>query len=258
MYLEYILSCDIIGSMEQRTNAKSEAIKLRRMGLSYREIRNVIKVSKSSLSLWLKTVPLKAEFRERLYTKQIQFLSLGAQSQKERRAREVEQIIKDAENEVALPMSKETYRLMGAALYWAEGSKGSMFEFTNSDPHLILFMTRWVEAMFKIPAKHIKARLNIYPQQNENKIKKFWSDMTGIPLENFGKSYVKPISKGFKKNNLYYGTMRLEVPRSVNIKHRTFGWVHAALKNVEPHVATTQRKWGSLTKINRPTPINLK
>lgn len=234
---------------------KTKAIKLRKKGLSYSEIQKHIKVSKSTLSSWLKTTPLKEEYRQHLYIKQIQILSLGPKSQKQRRLKEVQNIIEQAEKEITFPLSLNTYRLIGAFLYWAEGSKGSLLRFTNSDSHLILFFVTWIESMFNIPPNKLKIRLNIYPQQNEKKIKKFWSDLTNIPLENFGKSYIKPISKGFKKNNLYYGTARIEVPKSVNLKHRIFGWTKAALKDIGRNVKITQRKWQSLRETTRP--VNL-
>ena len=232
---------------------KKEAYRLRKdLGLSYNEIRRKLNssVAKSTLSTWLKDIVLKPGHKERLYTKRIEVLSRGSQSQKERRSREIDKIITKAENQIRTPISKEAYRLMGAALYWAEGSKYNMFEITNSDPHLILFFVRWVEKIFGLPPKNLKARLNIYPQQDEAKIKKFWSKLTGIPIGSFGKSYVKPISKGYKRNNLYYGTMRVEVPKSVNMKHQVFGWINTTLKDISPEVDFVRTKWQSL-KINK-------
>jgi hypothetical protein len=235
---------------------KSKAIELRKKGLSYNEIKKQVKVSKSTLSLWLKSIPLKDKYRKRLYTKQIEVLSRGPMSQKQRRIREVQKIIQDAEKEIELPLSFETYRLAGAFLYWAEGSKGKMFQLTNSDPYLILFFVRWIKSIFNMSPSKLKIRLNIYPQQNEKEIKNFWSDLTNIPIKNFGKSYIKPISSGYKKNNLYYGTARIEVPKSVNIRYRVFGWVKATLKDIERNVEITQRKWQSIREISRPA--NLK
>ncbi|HEY4505270.1 MAG TPA: recombinase family protein [Candidatus Paceibacterota bacterium] len=104
-----------------------------------------------------------------------------------------------------------------------ETSKKTMFDMTNSDPYLILFWIKWLNRIFKIPTIELKAWLNIYPQQNEKHIKKFWSELTGIPVKNFGKSYVKPLSKNYKKNNLYYGTMRVGVPKSTDYRYRVFG-----------------------------------
>jgi len=235
---------------------RTEAINLRKKGYSYNEIRKEIKVAKSTLSIWLKSVLLKPEFQKRLYTKQIEMLSRGSQSQKERRSREVAAIIKKAEGEIKLPLSANVLKLMGAALYWAEGSKGKRAEITNSDPRLIVFMIRWIEMMFEIKPELLKARLNIYSQQDEKQIIKFWSELTKIPFRNFGKTYIKPANKGFKKNNLYYGTISIGVPKSADICCRINGWVNGALKDIEPRLKQINKKWHHLQKVDRP--VNLK
>lgn len=234
---------------------KRQAIRLRKKGLSYNQICKKVPVAKSTLSLWLKTVPLNPEQRQRLYTKQIAILTRGPNSQKERRAREVTDIVDAAAKEISMPISFESIRLMGAALYWAEGSKRKNFEITNSDPYVILFMVRWIEEMFDIPSKDLKAHLNIYPQQDERAIKKFWSSLTGIPLDRFGKTFVKPFSKGYKKNNLYYGTIKVRVPKGTDLRHRVFGWIHGSLKNIRHNVEFAKNRWVSLTET--PRPINL-
>lgn len=237
---------------------KNKAVGLRQNGKSYNEIGKLISVSKSTLSSWLKNIPLKEGYRERFYTNQIYNLSLGPTSQKERRAREIEKIIKEARNEIKKPLLEESFKLFGVALYWGEGSKGGLCQITNSDPRLIAFMVRWFERIFKLAANDFKAYLNIYPQQDELKIKKFWSEITGIPVSRFGKTFTKPQSSGFKKNNLYYGTIKITIPRSVNFKHKIFGWASAAFQNVNFGVKLAKRKWESLSKINRPTPVNLR
>jgi len=234
---------------------KLKAIALRKKGLSYREIQQEVSVSKSTLSLWLKTVSLTPTQRERLYTKQISILAEGPQSQKERRLREIEKIIVDAEQEIKNPLSFETYQLFGAALYWAEGAKTNGCAIVNSDPHLILFMVRWLEKVFEIHPSTLKAWLNIYPQQNDEDVKKFWSRLTDIPVGNFGKSFVKPANKSFKKNNLYYGTIRIRIPRGTDLRHRIFGWVKCALKDLDYQIDLTQKEWKQLREVSRP--VNL-
>ena len=242
--------------MKPLLNLKKQAIKLRNQGLSYGEIRKKIKVAKSSLSLWLKDIKLDPEHKKRLYTKRIMTLNRGPNSQKERRHREVEDIISKAKLEVQFPLSSETFKMMGAALYWAEGRKKGLCEVTNSDPCMIVFMVKWFELMFGVKAQDLKAYLNIYPQQDEGKVKEFWSDLTGIPIERFWKSFVKPLSKNYKKNNLYYGTIKVGVPKSVDTKHRIFGWIDAVLsKNKKVNVV--MQKWESLQKYQRPVSVNL-
>jgi len=234
---------------------KSKAIRLRKKGLSYGEIGKKLGIAKSTVRFWCINIPLKPEDRERLYTRQVLLLARGVNSQRERRKREIAKIIEEAEKEISLPLSFEAYRFLGAALYWAEGSKTTGFKVTNSDPHFILFMVRWFERIFGIPPQNLKAWLNIYPQQNELELKQFWSQLTSIPLKNFGKSFIKPPNKGYKKNNLYYGTISIRVPRGTDMRHRIFGWIQAVLKDIDPKVKLIQKEWKSLKET--PRPVNL-
>ena len=234
---------------------KKEAVRLRKIGLSYSEIKKKINVSKSTLSSWLKLIPLKLEDKKRLYTKNINALSRGPQSQKERRIREIDKIIEKAEREIPYQLSFETYQLFGAALYWGEGSKSTSLKITNSDPSFILFMVRWLKKVFGISPKKLKAWLNIYPKQNELNIKKFWSKITGIPLKNFGKSFVKPLHKGYRKNNLYHGTISIKVDKGTDMRHRIFGWIKATLKNTTPGAHLRLKQWKSFKQNTAPVNI---
>jgi DNA-binding transcriptional ArsR family regulator len=234
---------------------KLKAIELRKKGLSYGEIKKKLNVAKSTLSYWLKSIPLTPEQKARLYTKKILILARGPQSQKERRKREIEKIIKEAEKEIQFPISFEAYRILGAFLYWAEGRKTDGFSFSNSDPYFVLFMVRWLKRVFGISPNFLKAWLNIYPQQNELELKQFWSQLTGIPLENFGKSYIKPPNKNYKKNTLYYGTISIKVPKGTDLRYRVFGWIRAVLKDIAPEVESKQKEWKSLRE--RPRPVNI-
>ena len=92
---------------------KAKAIRLRKKGFSYNEIRKEVPVAKSTLSLWLKGIPLKSEDLKRLYTKRVQALARGPNSQRERRKREIEEIIQKAKKEISYPTSFETLRLFG-------------------------------------------------------------------------------------------------------------------------------------------------
>lgn len=235
---------------------KNKAARLRKKGFSYNEIKKEIPVSKSTLSLWLKNIVLKPKHKKRLYTKQIEILSRGPQSQKERRMKEVKKITEKAEKEIKIPLSKNTYKLFGAALYWAEGSKSVHFSIANSDPYFIIFMVKWFETVFGVATDNLKAHLNIHPQQNDNKLKKFWSDLTGIPLKNFGKSFIKPPNKGYKKNNLYYGTIKIRVLKGTDMRLRVFGWIKALLKDVKPQVEFIERRWETLKQMPRPINLN--
>lgn len=242
--------------MSKKTELYKKALALRKKGLSYNEIRRSVPVAKSSLSLWLKNIPLSPEHRERLYTKRISVLALGAPSQKERRKHEIEKIVTAAKEEITVPLPPDVFRMLGAALYWAEGTKSKNFEITNSDPLLIVFMVRWFAITFNLSPTTFKPCLNIYPQQDEAELKRFWSDLTGIPVMNFNKSFVKPVNKGYKKNNLYYGTIKIRVPKGTDMKWKVYGWIKGALQDFEPKIQSVERKWASLKSVERP-PVNV-
>jgi len=226
---------------------------LRKEGKSYGDISKIVGVSKSTAKLWCQNVRLSVAQKKKLYTKQIEILSRGPKSSHERRRVEVQNIISLAEKEIKLPPDFEAYRGMGAMIYWGEGDKTKHFGIANSDPYLIKFMVRWLEDILGIKPERIKAHLNIHSQQNDAKMKHFWSDLTNIPIQNFGKSFVKPASKNFKKNTLYYGTVRLRIMRGTDFRYRVLGWVSAILKSQNLEVEKVQNKWHKLREdYNRP------
>jgi hypothetical protein len=235
---------------------KINALDLRKAGYSYGEISKKLHIPKSTLSYWLKSVPLDKKNRDRLYSKQIKNLSKGSQSQKSRREFEVKSLLKSAEKEIKTPLSEEVFKLMGAALYWGEGSKGKRAQITNSDPRLIFFMVRWINKFFHIPPEKLTARLNIYSKQNEKFIIQYWSKLLKIPIENFGKSYIKSVGSGYRKNNLYYGTIRIKIPKSTDICYQINGWINGALKNYNLKSKNFKSQWSHNIKSNKP--INLK
>jgi hypothetical protein len=234
------------------SHLKEKAIKLRKEGLSYGTIAKKLGISKSTASAWLYTIELTTEQRKKLNANQAIHLNTGPHSQRARREKEIQDILDQAALEIKNPISLESYRLFGAALYWAEGNKVSDFTITNSDPLLIAFMTQWFCKTFMLTPKNLKAHLNIYPQQNDSDLKKFWSNLTGIPLKKFGKSFVKPLNKNYKKNTLYYGTIKIRVEKGTNFRHQVFGWINAVLKNTKINVESVERKWYKLRDNKRP------
>ena len=156
-----------------------------------------------------------------------------------------------AQNEVPRSLTDETIKLIGAAIYWAEGTKKGAVRVTNSDPALILFMVEWLRQVFAIEPASIKAWLNIYSQQDEMQLKSFWSELTGIPVKNFGKSYVKPENKNYKKNTLYYGTIQISVPKSTNLQYRIQGLVRGLVARIDPKLESSVLRWQGLREIPR-------
>lgn len=231
---------------------KKQARTLRNKGKTYNQIAKELGIGKSTARFWCKDIVLSQEHRDRIYTKTLELLTKGPYSSHARRTRELEKINTEASKEIKFPLDDTAFKLFGAALYWAEGNKVSDFTITNSDPLLISFMTKWFCKTFQVKPENLKAHLNIYPQQNDLELKRFWSDITGIPLNKFGKSFVKPINKNYKKNTLYYGTIKVRVEKGTDYRHRVFGWINSVLKDSKVEVELVERKWYKL-KDNKRT-----
>lgn len=200
---------------------------LRSRGLSYREIENELNIAKSSISLWCRDVVLSEKQKQRLITnsKKIVFYKLGALANKNKRDQEIIKIKSMAKQEIS-ELSVETFRVAGTMLYWAEGTKTQSTAVSNSDPRIIRFMVNWLQCIFNISPEHLTAHLHIHYGDDDSKIKKYWSKLTGIPLKNFGKSFIKPKGTGHRTNILPNGIIKIRVKGvgTENLRHRILAW----------------------------------
>ena len=115
---------------------KIRAINLRKLGKSYSEIRKKVKVSKGTLSLWLRDIKLTPEQEKRLYVEKRQRNAYKlAKFNQKKRVKRIKQINNEAKKEFKF-FIKNSLFLPGLMLYWAEGDKsekGEVVKFTNSD-----------------------------------------------------------------------------------------------------------------------------
>jgi len=146
---------------------RSEAGKdLRRLGLTYAEIMDLIPVKKSTLATWCRDIRLSDEqyaaIKERTYGSR---LGIPVDTNWRRRE-EVEQIRRGAQVEAPSLMSEPLW-VAGTVLYWGEGYKtGSRLGMANADPAALrLFMT-WSRAYHR-PNAEFRARLNIHANNDE-------------------------------------------------------------------------------------------
>lgn len=104
-----------------------------------------------------------------------------------------------------LSVEEEKLRIAGIMLYWAEGSKnGHMIDFTNSDPAMIKLFLEFLRKICGVKDKRLRIYLYAYSYQNIDKLKKYWSKITKVPLEQFTKPYIRksnPNLSGRKLDN---------------------------------------------------------
>ena len=205
---------------------KLKAIELRRKGLSYSEISNSITVSKSTLSRWLKDIKLSKKHKSRLSKLQATGY-IGAKTNQAKALLHHKRIKETAKIE-AIKLSKRPFFIAGLMLYWAEGGKNfSQLQFSNSDPDMIKLMMKWFRKFCNVPEEKFRVGLFIHTLHVRRNCLDFWSKITGLPLEQFNKPYIKPTIFSNRKNKLYEGTCVIKV-HSNDLLSKMLGWIEGA------------------------------
>lgn len=190
---------------------KEKARKMRAQGKSYSEIKEVLKVSKSSLSLWLQDMPLSdkqmralRDFNPRRIESYRRTMELKRQT---RLSIAYEKAKKDIGN-----LTKRELFLAGLFLYWGEGTKASRgrVSFSNTNPAMIKFFLKWLISVGIDPLK-LKVRLHLYTDMDVKKETIFWSKELGLSIIQFSPAYIKSstLSGLTYKNGYGHGTCNL-------------------------------------------------
>lgn len=218
---------------EGKLEEKLKAQKLRKQGLSYKEILSQINVAKDTISRWCKDIPLTEEQKERLIKNKVFGQKKGslvaAENKKIAREERTLKITKDAKRDLKEINYRDEF-IAGIALYAAEGGKtDGKGEFANSDPQIIKFMMRWFLKYAKVSFNRIRGAIWLHEGLNESKARQFWSSLTGIPINQFHKTYIaknKTNSKKIRKNIHEFGVFSIRF--SDCEKHRKIiGWISA-------------------------------
>lgn len=214
---------------------KEKAIRLRRLGLSYSEIRKTVRVAKSTLSLWLRSVGLARRQRQRLTEKRLKAALRGAIARKTQRILLTRQIKNEALSEVKYISGRELW-LIGVTLYWAEGSKIKDYNpsqsviFTNSDPNMVRVFLKWLHESLKIPSERIEFEIYIHESYYDRAegVRKYWQEVTRFPARSFAKIYFKRERKSSRRKNRgkeYNGLLRIRLRRSTDLNRKITGWI---------------------------------
>ena len=205
---------------------KLNAIELRKLGYSIKDISQQLRVAKSSVSVWVRDISLTQEQIGKLkgnsYTSQA--------VEKRRKSRLKSELIKRqlvidaAKNDISKNTMYEL-KLMGTMLYWAEGGKTQrMVRFSNGDPKMIKIMMRFFRKVCIVQEQKLRGHIHIHPHLDASKAEDYWSKVTKIPSSQFFKTYQKVnISSKNKKNSLPYGVLDVYV-LDTQLFYKIVGW----------------------------------
>lgn len=183
-----------------RLKDREKAIALRKeKQMSYSQIRKTLKVSKSTLSYWLKDYPLSEEKIKELQRKGWKKSEASRErfrnTMREKKEKELKEIYQ-SQKKFILPLNKRDLFIAGLFLYWGEGTKCRMdtLDITNSDPSVIKFFIDWLKKALFVPKNKIKIQLLLYSDMDINKEMRYWSKTLEIPLTQFNRPYIKKTS----------------------------------------------------------------
>lgn len=208
---------------------KQKVLELRKQGKSYSQIKQELKVSKGSLSLWLKDYPLSKERIKQLRDfSEIRIEKYSRTMLAKREARLAG--FYSEEKAKHLPLSKRELFIAGLFLYWGEGMKNVKYPLAlyNTNPQLVKFGLYWYKNSLNIPLEKIKVKLHLYSDMNIAEEIKFWSKALKMPLTRFSKPQIKKSEKSAikYKGTFGHGTCGLLV-NDVRLKERVLSGLSA-------------------------------
>jgi transcriptional regulator with XRE-family HTH domain len=212
---------------------KNQAKKLRKKGLSLKEISEKLKVSKSVVSFWVKDIQLSKDQKNRLKIKSIKFGNTFSRDKfKKIRIEYQEEGEKKAKE-------KNWLHISGCMLYWAEGAKKkNSVIFVNSDIDMVKLFVNFLKTFFKLDNSKFIIQIYCYDGNGISikNIEKYWVynlNLLGCTLK---KSYVKHAPNIYaKRGKLDYGTCRLIVYSTKIVQH-----IYGALQQ---YAGFTKQNW---------------
>jgi hypothetical protein len=176
---------------------RDEARRLRALGRTMPDIAGELGVSRSSVSLWTRDVPVELGPR-RLRPRQPNALE-------RRKAAEIAELLDDGRARIG-PLSDRDLLIAGTALYAGEGTKrDGVVAFANSDPAMVVLFCTWLRRFFDIDERRLRLSLYLHEGLDLVAVQQFWCDVTGIPISQCNKPYRAIPAAGIRNNKHKYG-----------------------------------------------------
>jgi hypothetical protein len=193
----------------------------------------------ASLSLWLRDIPLTEAQREALRRRQRAGGRIAPRKARERRLAREAEIRRTTAADVGELKERDLF-IAGVVAYAAEGAKKKPWQssvvtqFTNSDPRMILLFLRWLELM-GVDQSSLTLRLAIHEDADVEGALRYWSEVTGVPVERFLRTTLKKGNPKTRRRNVgpaYRGCLVVTVRRSGDLNKQLDGWFDAIVSKV--------------------------
>lgn len=190
--------------------------------MSYSQIKKELGVSKSTLSLWLRDMPLSEKRLKELRDYSEVRIEKTRETKHKKKLERIQRVYESVSQDLGVITKRELY-IAGFFLYWGEGLKADPYTvmFTNTDPAMIKCFIQWA-TLLGVNKKDLKIYLHIYKDMSSEQAVTFWSRELGISRASFRKPYVKQTIYVKRKNHrgrFGFGTCNIYV-RSRDLRER--------------------------------------
>jgi hypothetical protein len=220
-----------------RDELRAQARELRGQGMDYGEIVAALGVAKSTVSLWVRDLPIPArlsyaECRKRSAEGTRRYWAAERPAREARRA-----AVREAAATQIGNLTDREILIAGAIAYWCEGAKSKPHRrsdrviFINSDPGLIRFFLRFLDAT-GTRCTDLCFRVYIHERADIESAQRFWMEVTGAPPDRFRTPTIKRHNPKTIRRNVgedYHGCLRIDVYRSADLYRRIEGWAAASM-----------------------------
>jgi len=196
---------------------KHEAIKLRKQGLSIRQITDRLGVAKSSVSVWVRDVELTDQQHAVLTSRYIGPKKAQTKNSEEGQKRRLRYREEGREIFVSSTNGTRDVLIAGAMLYWAEGHKRNNQHticFSNSDANMLRLFIRFL-VVLGLDKNRITLSIQCYDDHHAVRlIEWYWLNKLDLPKSSLRTTQVNRVSSYSRRKRCgksEWGTARLRV-----------------------------------------------
>lgn len=208
---------------------KEEAFFLRKQKKSYREIAELLNVSKGTISYWFKDIDWSKDIQEQLTVKSKKISSKRLEHLNLLKKEKYKDLYEQAEKEAIKEFVKlKTNQLFvaGISIYWGEGDrvfKNGSVRVSNSDSRMLVVFRKFLLEICDIDIRKLKGYILIYPDHFPEECLGFWSKSVGVDIQQFYKPTV--IQGKHKSNKLSHGVCTIGVNNKF-LKKKILTWIN--------------------------------
>jgi len=207
------------GKVEEQERARE----LRARNMTLQDIAAELGVSKSSVSLWVRDVPLTPSKRR-----------TGPQNRShpfhEAKLAQIAALNAEGIERIGT-LSDDAFLAAGVALYAGEGTKrDGAVRFANSDAMMIRFFCAWLRRYCEVEERRLRVRVYLHQGLDLEAAQAHWSRVTGVPLAQFGRAYRAAADPSIRRNKHEFGCVYVCYACSVTHR-RVMGLVRALLSS---------------------------